>query len=279
MHHLDKTAIGATRLDLSPVIGHRGAAALAPENTLAGLRRAGALGCRWVEFDVRMSADNELILLHDDHLDRTTDGRGKARALPLSTIRRCDAGSWFDPSFAGERVPTLAEAIAALSELDLGANIELKGEPGTAIETGVAAAELVCRLWPPHLPAPLISSFVPEVIEAARERAPALAYGLLLKSAAGQRWRRAEALGCLTVNADHRRLRPTIVSDICNAGIAVLAYTVNNEKRARELFEWGVASVISDVPHLILAAVSADHVQPAAVLACSSASARPEPGS
>ena len=122
--------------DLPPVIGHRGAAGCAPENTLAGLRRAGALGCRWVEFDVRLTADGELVLLHDDRLDRTTDGRGKVRALPLSEIRRHDAGKWFDAGFAGERVPTLAEAIAALAELGIGANVELKSGRRGAVETG-----------------------------------------------------------------------------------------------------------------------------------------------
>ena len=85
-----------------------------------------SLGCRWVEFDVRLTADDELVLLHDDRLERTTDGRGKVRRMPLSAFRCCDAGGWFGPAFAGEPVPTLAEAIAVLAELGLGANIEIK---------------------------------------------------------------------------------------------------------------------------------------------------------
>src|SRR5882757_10846072 len=71
-------------LQLPPVIGHRGAAACAPENTLAGLRKAKALGCRWVEFDVRLTADNQPVLLHDNRLERTTDGRGRVSALSLA---------------------------------------------------------------------------------------------------------------------------------------------------------------------------------------------------
>ena len=126
MHISDSAVTGLTGLDLPPVIGHRGAAGMAPENTLAALRRAHALGCRWVEFDVRLTRDGELILLHDDRLERTTNGCGIARALSLSAIRRFDAGSWFDPAFTEERVPTLAQAIAVLSELGLGANVELK---------------------------------------------------------------------------------------------------------------------------------------------------------
>ena len=130
MQRSDSFTLNGTGPWLPLVIGHRGAAGEAPENTLAGLRRAHAVGCKWVEFDVRMTADGELILLHDDRLERTTDGRGKARKLSLAAIRRFDAGAWFDPQSVGEPVPTLCEVIAVLSELGLGANIELKSERG-----------------------------------------------------------------------------------------------------------------------------------------------------
>lgn len=251
-------------LDLPPVIGHRGAARCAPENTIAGLQRAAALGCRWVEFDVRLTSDGELVLIHDDRLERTTDGRGQVQALPLSTIRRCDAGVLFDRRFAGQRVPTLAEAVAALAELGLGANIEIKAPRRLAAATAIAAADLVTRLWPPHLPAPLLSSFAAEAVAAARERAPKIARGLLLRAVAGNWRRRVKGLACATVNADHRLLRPAIVAEIGKAGYPVLAYTVNDAARARELFDWGVTSVFSDVPHLILAALAGDRAQPAA---------------
>src|SRR6266567_6060143 len=88
-------------LQLPPVIGHRGAAAYAPENTLAGLRHAKALGCAWVEFDVRLTGDGALVLCHDPLLDRTTTGSGLVSAKSLAAVRECDAGSWFDPSFTG----------------------------------------------------------------------------------------------------------------------------------------------------------------------------------
>src|SRR5579859_520454 len=102
----DATARAAA-LVLPAVIGHRGAAASAPENTLAGLRRAHALGASWVEFDVQLSRDARCILLHDDTIDRTTSGRGKAAAMELDALRRVDAGAWFSPEFTGERIPTL----------------------------------------------------------------------------------------------------------------------------------------------------------------------------
>jgi glycerophosphoryl diester phosphodiesterase len=240
--------------DLPPVIGHRGAAGSAPENTLAGLRQALALGCSWVEFDVRLTADGELILLHDDDLDRTTDGHGKARALALAAIRSYDAGNRFDPAFAGERVPTLAKAIEVLAECSLGANVELKAARNCAVETALAAADVLDRLWPPLLPAPLISSFVVKALAAARTRAPRIPRGIIFRGVPGNWRHRAESLGCSTISADHRLLWPGIVAEMHEAGYPVLAYTVNNPVRARELFGWGVTSVISDMPHLIFAA-------------------------
>src|SRR6185437_14318437 len=94
------------------VIGHRGAAARAPENTLAGFRRAAELGCRWVEFDVRLSADRRPMVFHDDTLERTTDGAGAVGATSLDMLLRCDAGGYFAPAYRGERIPMLDRTLA-----------------------------------------------------------------------------------------------------------------------------------------------------------------------
>ena len=233
---------------LPRVIGHRGAAGCAPENTLAALRKAKELGCRWVEFDVRLTGDDRPVLLHDERLDRTTDGRGKASALPLSVVQRHDAGIRFATAFAGERVPTLEEAMMLLAELDLGANIELKAVRGRESATGTAVAGLLARICAASASKLLISSFKPVAIAAAGARAPMIARGVLFQ-AIPKNWRAiAESLGCATINADHERLRPSIVAEIRGAGYPLLAYTVNNPERAGTLFDWGVTSVFSDFP-------------------------------
>ena len=255
---------------LPPVIGHRGAAACAPENTLAGLRKASELGCLWVEFDVRLTADGHLVLLHDDELARTTDGHGSAGASLFAALRRYDAGAWFGRCFEGELVPTLAEAVALLGELGIGANVELKAVRGREAETGAAAAATLCRLWPSQLAAPLISSFQQGALAAARAGAPGIARGILFR-AVPKNWRAAaESLDCAAIHADHRRLHPAIVGEVRELGYPVLAYTVNDLARAHTLFGWGVTSVFSDVPHILAAggAVSG---------ACWTAAAKSEP--
>ncbi len=106
--------------------GHRGNSLVAPENTLAAIRAAHAEGATSVEIDTVLSADRQIVVLHDLLLDRTTDGKGAARAKTLAEIKALDAGSWFDPRFAGERIPTLAEAIRLAHELDMVIEVEIK---------------------------------------------------------------------------------------------------------------------------------------------------------
>jgi glycerophosphoryl diester phosphodiesterase len=242
------------------VIGHRGAAESAPENTLAGFRRAAALGVEWVEFDVRLSRDGEAILLHDDRLERTTTGRGDAAAMDFAEIRRLDAGAWFGPAFQGERVPGLTETIALLGELRLGAVIELKPAPGAEAATGGRVAALVAEHWPDTLPAPLLSSFKPEALAAARAAAPDLERALLV-AAVPPSWRQqVAALGCVALHADERRLVPEAVAELTGAGLAVFAYTVNAPERAAALVAAGVDAVFSDCPDRIAAGLRSHRI-------------------
>ena len=107
-------------LAIPRLIGHRGAAAAAPENTLASLRKAKELGASWVEFDVKLTRDGCPVLIHDERLERTTSGRGEVALTTLEELQKLDAGGWFAPAFRGERVPTLEAALALCAELGLG---------------------------------------------------------------------------------------------------------------------------------------------------------------
>lgn len=176
--------------------------------------------------------------------------------MPLAAIRRLDAGSWFHPSFAGEMVPTLEEALALVDEEGLGANIEIKATGAAAYEAGAILAETLSQLSPSRQKSVLVSSFHPEALSAVRERAPTLSRGLLVNGLSRPWARRARALGCVSIHADERRLNPSIVAGIRASGYFLLAYTVNDPVRARSLLEWGVTSVFSDFPRGILAATA-----------------------
>ncbi|MEX2648205.1 MAG: glycerophosphodiester phosphodiesterase [Alphaproteobacteria bacterium] len=236
------------------VIGHRGAARLAPENTLAGLRKAKAEGATWVEFDVKLTADGIPIVLHDDTLERTTNGTGPVARLTLAEIARLDAGSWWGPAFAGERVPTLETALATLAELGLGANVELKPCPGREIETGRVVGAFLARAWPAALPPPLLSSFSPEALEAAREVAPGIARGMLVHDRRAEWQILARRVDAVSVHTWRDFVTPDFAGAIRAAGYELLVYVVNDAAEARRLFALGVAAVFADAPGWILAA-------------------------
>lgn len=232
------------------VIGHRGIAAMAPENTLAGFRAAARLGVPWVELDVQLTADGQPVVFHDDVLQRTTNGQGRLVTTPWSVLSQLDAGSWFKPSFQGEKIPLLTEALTAIAGLGLGLNLEIKADAGRAVRTAGLALERALEYWPGHLPPPLISSFSPEALSEAARLAPHWPRGLLI---AGQ-WRgavaRARGLGCLSLHVHHVLLSQARIAEARAAGLLVLAYTVNSRVLATRLWGWGVQAIFSDRAHL-----------------------------
>src|SRR5260370_41027268 len=155
-------------------VAHRGGGALARENTVAGIRKAAATGFGGIEFDVMLSADKVPLLIHDETLERTTDGRGAVSATPYARLASLDAGAWFGPEYRGERVPTLEQAGKLCVELGLWANVEIKPAQGFERDTGAAAAKLALELGPGASPAPLLSSLHRTAPETARPAAPEL---------------------------------------------------------------------------------------------------------
>ena len=241
---------------LPTVIGHRGAAASAPENTLAGLRRAAELGARMVEFDVKLSHDGIPILMHDDRLERTTTGRGPVRDHALAALKALDAGAWFGPDFAGEPVPTLTEALAACRQLGLAVNIEIKPCRGREEETAETALLHARAVWQDS-PPPLVSSFSVRSLDAARRAAPDWPRGLLLDRRPDD-WREVAAtLGAASLHVSADREDADSLRAYGATGTPIVVYTVNDPQRAEALLGLGVAAIISDAPDRILAAVAA----------------------
>lgn len=229
-------------------IGHRGAAARAPENTLAALRRAADDGAAWVEFDLQASADGVAFLLHDPSLERTTDGSGAAAALRWAQLSALDAGAWFAPAFRGERIPSLAAALRCCAERGLGANLELKPAQGGAEELVAAVARVLHEGAAAGVAGLLLSSFDETALDAAARALPRIARGYLCAAPDPTTAARARALGCASVHALEASLDAGAVRALEVYGAAVLAYTVNDPVRARQLWDCGVAAVFTDDP-------------------------------
>lgn len=235
-----------------PVIGHRGAAGYAPENTLASIRAAAALGIRWVEFDARLTADGEIVLFHDEQLERTTNGVGRVADLSLADLRELDAGAWFGEPFRGARIPTLSEVLALLGTLGMRANVEIKPDAGREQQTGDAVARTLAREWPRELPLPIVSSFKIESLTAARELLPDVPHALIVVDVPPD-WRQClEALGCTALHCADRGLTRDLAGEIRAAGYGLRCYTINDGETAERLFDWGVEAVFSDYPDRIL---------------------------
>lgn len=233
-------------LDLPPLIGHRGAAAEAPENTLVSIRKAAEAGARWVEFDVKLTADDVPILMHDARLDRTTSGRGPVATHAFGEIQKLDAGSWFEDRFTGERVPTLDEAAGLCRELGLGMNVELKPCPGRALATAVSTLDVLRRHGDAFAGRLLVSSFDPRCLEVAQASAPAIPRGYLC-GFVPRDWRIALGRhGCVTLHADQHRIGRRALAALRAAGATVLLYTVNDPIRALHLLGAGATAVFSD---------------------------------
>ncbi|MBP2295868.1 glycerophosphoryl diester phosphodiesterase [Azospirillum rugosum] len=239
---------------LPRLIGHRGAKESAPENTLASLREAARQGARWVEVDVMLTRDHQPVLIHDDTLNRTTSGFGPVPDLTLAELKRLDAGSWFDPRFASETVPTLEEALALIADLGLGLNLEIKPYPGQDVPTAEIAIATLKRLWPPDRPL-LLSSFEVPCLEVARDLAPDIPRGYLLWEPPADWAAIADRVGAATLNVHQDRQTAESVAAYRATGRPVLAYTVNDPQRAQTLFGWGVAAVFTDAPGRLAASL------------------------
>jgi glycerophosphoryl diester phosphodiesterase len=225
-------------LQLPRIIGHRGAMAYALENTLDSFREARRRGATWVEIDVKLTADDVPILMHDASLERTMGIDRLVAETPRAELPAA--------------VPTFEQAIACFQELGLGCNVEIKPCEGREAETARVAVETLSRCWPAALPAPLLSSFKDVSLKAAQETAPEFARALLL-SELGEDWRaRAEAVGAAGMNVGRRKLTAEGAVAIKRAGYVLSVWTVNDPDEARAIVGMGADCIITDAPDVIL---------------------------
>lgn len=229
------------------IIAHRGAGRFAPENTLASIRAGARHGFGMVEFDVKLSQDGVAILLHDDTVDRTSNGTGSPANLSFAELARLDFGCWHSAQFAGEPVATLYSAAAFARANTLCCNIEIKPCPGAETRTGAVVAQLAQQLWNRAAIPPLLSSFSTTALDAALSSAPALPRALLIPGQPPTDWLRClNELDCLALNINHEFATQELIQEAHAKGYKIACWTVNTAARARELLDWGCDALFTD---------------------------------
>jgi glycerophosphoryl diester phosphodiesterase len=228
--------------------GHRGAASVAPENTLAGVYRAIELGVDYVELDVHLARDGELVVIHDEDLGRTTDGTGRVGDRTADELRALDAGRWFGPDFAGEPVPRLADVLDALAatsagERPVGAVLEAKGRAtGGPLARALARAPLHDRL--------AICSFDAEELRAARAAETTIPTMLIVDRDRpdDDPVALARACGASLVNVPAAWLGAWDVERLHAAGLGVAGGTGDDEATIRHAIAVGLDAIDSNEP-------------------------------
>ena len=211
------------------IIGHRGAAAYAPENTLGGVRRAIELGVDAIEVDVRKCQDG-YVLMHDSTVDRTTDGRGRVSRMSLKELDVLDAGG-------GESIPQVNSLLSMVSPPSV-VNLELKTAAASGCLEGL-------NFEPQRL---LLSSFSQSALKSARSFRTGASLALAIGEWDPNALAKAEKLSVRYLCLDHRAVTRQIVVESRLAGLGILAYTVNSPSRVKELRRIGILGVFTDDP-------------------------------
>lgn len=222
------------------VWAHRGASGRAPENTLAAFRAAEADGADGIELDVHLSRDGVAVVIHDEYLDRTCNGKGPVHSVDLVELRALDAGGWFGEEFAGERLPTLAEVLEWAGDR-LRLNIEIKD--------AAAAREVLALLQDRSGVNVLVSSFDHRLLARLRDKAPLLPLGFLWE---GRFWHRALSRA-VTAGAEsfHPRADRTsrqLVESCHRRGLRVYSWTVDDPQQAQKLVRLGIDGLFTNSP-------------------------------
>ena len=231
------------------IIGHRGIKAKAPENTLAGFKKAAQLGLNWVEFDTQPCASGEWVVFHDEKLDRITKTRGLVRDTSYQTLKTLDAGRWFDPQFKNEPIPSLEQTLCCLADLKLHPNIELKvfAQP-LSLRAIADFLTVLQHTWPKNLPPPLVSSFDLDSLKRLRLLDHRLPLGYLVPNPTQSTVHEVLAEGFNTLHCDNQHCSPALLETARATSIAlpVLVYTVNDKNRIKALLKSGATAVFSD---------------------------------
>ncbi|AEV28784.1 glycerophosphoryl diester phosphodiesterase [Sphaerochaeta pleomorpha str. Grapes] len=233
-------------------VGHRGFSGRYPENTMLSFKKAYEVGCDGIELDVHLSKDGQLVVIHDEMLDRTTNAKGFVRDYTLSELRQIHAGSVFGDTYGFTGIPSFEEYCQWVSPLPIFTNVEIKTNLYyyTRIEE-----KLIAMVRNFHLEEKVIfSSFNHPTVLRAKQIAPEIACGLLVgKAGMGNIGYYAQTFGMEYYHPDFNSLTEETVQDCKEHGIGLNVWTVDDMKSLEQVTLWGVNGVITDFPDIVAA--------------------------
>ncbi|KLV03381.1 glycerophosphodiester phosphodiesterase [Photobacterium aquae] len=235
------------------ISGHRGARALAPENTLAGMNLAADCGVEWIEIDTQLSKDGIPVIIHDKTVNRCTNGRGKVASLTLEQLQSLDAGSWFDPHFATETIPTLSQTLELCTNRGLSLNLEIKIYHPREAEPLIDAIADVIKQHNYPAEKLLLSSFDIATLQLCQTHLPEVRRGYICDTWNNKRLAKLANLDLFSIHIDHRILTPEIAETIKQQGLILKVWTLNDPSQAERMYGMGVDNIITDNPPLFMA--------------------------
>ncbi|MDA4846961.1 glycerophosphodiester phosphodiesterase family protein [Hoeflea poritis] len=235
----------------APLLAHRGASLYAPENTLQAVQRAAEMGAKWIETDVQLTADDELVIIHDLELDRTTNGSGFVAHHTLDEIRDLDAGSWFGHGFGHCKVPTLEEFIGCVVDNGLNLQLELKELAGREYHLSDRACDALAELWPFGERKLFVSGFSARCMRRIAEKMPDVPRAIALICVPDDPDAYAEEHGVQIIHVQDKFVDDEALEIVRASATEFGVATVNDPLRAKYLLRSGVESVLTDDPLLL----------------------------
>lgn len=238
-------------MEKAPIVfAHRGFSSIAPENTMIAFEKALGVGATGIELDVQLSRDGEVMVCHDEKVDRTTNGRGLLVQYTRAELQQLDAGSWFRPEFAGARMPTLVEVLELLQGRTTILNIELK--TGIVDYPGLEDRVLdLTHRYGIH-ERTIYSSFNHYSMKAIKEIDATARIALLYIAGLYEPWQYARQLEAYAIHPLFYNIRPELVTLSHGAGIKVNPYTVDQELDLKRMIQCGVDGIITNYPDRLL---------------------------
>lgn len=227
------------------ILGHRGAMGSAPENTLPGFEKAIADSADGVEFDVQLSADGVPVVIHDERIDRTTDGKGPVNELSVREIKKLDAGSFFAREYVDTGLPLLTEVLEIIQNMNI-INLELKNS--NLRYEGMEKKVIEITKEYGVFNKTIFSSFNHYSLKKIKELEPKAKTGVLYMAGIYQPWEYASKLGAGAIHPFYAAVVPEIVEKCHKQGLAVNVFGVNGDETIRQLLMMNVDAIITDYP-------------------------------